>query len=67
MQIMTEFADDLEKDLKNIREDMTERTRATDLYFDGMKTHLGDLRSDIQHSVREMSNDITVRQLHLFK
>jgi hypothetical protein len=66
MEIMAEFTDGLDKDLKHMRESMAEGARATNLYFEGMKTHLGDLRVEVQSSVEAMSTDITVRQQHRF-
>jgi hypothetical protein len=60
MQIMDQFAEDLNTDLKRLKETMAEHRRDTDSYFGGVKTHLGELRAEVQGAMKSMSTDITV-------
>jgi hypothetical protein len=57
---MNEFAEGLDIDLNHIRENIAENRRTTDSYFGGIKTHLGDMRIEVQGMIKAMSNDITV-------
>jgi len=66
-QIMADFADGLDRDLKFIKQTMSNHTRATDSYFEGVKSHADQLKIKLQASMDSMSKDLKVSLLFTFE
>jgi hypothetical protein len=60
MQIMNEFAENLDADLNHIKKNMAEHRQTADSYFRGLKAHLGDLGIEVRGAMTAISHDITV-------
>ncbi|KAH8601289.1 hypothetical protein B0O99DRAFT_736507 [Bisporella sp. PMI_857] len=56
-QIMAEFADGLDEDLRSIKQKMSDQAHATDSYFEGMKSQAEHLKNKIQVSIDSISTD----------
>jgi len=62
-RIMAEFADDLDKDLKDFRQTMSDQTRAANTYFDGVKSHADQLKTKLQSSMESISKEVKVGKI----
>ena len=61
IQIINEFAENLDADLSHIKNSMAEHRKSADLHFGGLKAHIGDLGVELRRAMVVMSSDITVR------
>jgi hypothetical protein len=60
IKIMNEFAEGLVVDLEKVKRNLTKHRHVTDSYFEGVKSHLGDLKTEVQSTMRAMSHEMTV-------
>jgi hypothetical protein len=60
IQIMNEFADNLDADLNYIEKKMAEHHQRTNSYFEGLKSHLSDLGAEVRDTMAAVSSDVTV-------
>lgn len=59
IQIINEFAENLDADLSHIKNSMAEHRKSADLHFGGLKAHIGDLGVELRRAMVVMSSDIT--------
>ncbi|KAF4637662.1 hypothetical protein G7Y89_g427 [Cudoniella acicularis] len=58
VQIMTEFASDLDRELRDLKDNMQTHVREADSYFESFMSHVENLGSKLQGSLGTVSDDV---------